>query len=330
LNVLVTGGAGYIGSHAARELQAAGHRVTILDDLSQGHRAAVPATARFVEGDVGDPAALARALEGVEAVMHFAALASVADSVARPALYREVNVAKGIVLLDAMAARGIDRLVFSSTCAVYGEPVRLPIDEDHPQRPVNPYGETKRAFEAELRQRAESGALRAIALRYFNAAGAHPDGSLGEDHRPEEHLIPRAIDAALGRGAELVIHGEDYDTPDRTCIRDYIHVQDLAAAHLLALRALENGGEGFRAYNLGTGRGHSVREVIRAVEHAVLRRLPTRIGPRRPGDPPALVASPDRFAMELGFVPQFPELRTIVESTLRWRRAHPDGYGAAA
>jgi UDP-glucose-4-epimerase GalE len=330
VKVLVTGGAGYIGSHAARELQAAGHHVTILDDLSQGHRAAVPATARFVEGDVGDSAALARALEGVEAVMHFAALASVADSVARPALYQEVNVAKGILLLDAMAARGIDRLVFSSTCAVYGEPVRLPIDEDHPQRPVNPYGETKRAFEAELRRRAESGRLTSVALRYFNAAGAHPDGSLGEDHRPEEHLIPRAVDAALGRGGELIIHGEDYDTPDRTCIRDYIHVQDLAAAHVLALRGLDDGRERFRAYNLGTGRGHSVREVIRAVEHAVLRRLPTRVGPRRPGDPPALVASPDRFTLELGFVPQYPELRTIVESTLRWRRAHPDGYGAAA
>jgi len=329
VNVLVTGGAGYIGSHAVRALTAAGHQVTVLDDLSQGHRAAV-AEARFVEGDLGDPGALSRALEGADAVMHFAALASVAESVTRPALYQEVNVGKGRVLLDAMAARGIERLVFSSTCAVYGEPLRLPIDEDHPQRPVNPYGETKRAFEAELRQRAGSGRLRAVALRYFNAAGADPDGSLGEDHRPEHHLIPRAIDAALGRGAELVIHGEDYDTADGTCVRDYIHVQDLSAAHVLALRGLDDGRESFRAYNLGTGRGHSVREVIRAVEHAVLRRVPTRIGPRRPGDPPALVASAERFEQELGFVPQYPELRTIVEDALRWRREHPDGYGAAA
>jgi UDP-glucose-4-epimerase GalE len=330
VNVLVTGGAGYIGSHAVRDLLSAGHRVAILDDLSQGHRATVPAAARLVQGDLGDPAVLAQALEGVEAVMHFAALASVAESVARPALYREVNVAKGVALLDAMAARGIGRLVFSSTCAVYGEPVRLPIDEEHPQRPVNPYGETKRAFEAELRRRAAGGRLRAVALRYFNAAGAHTDGSLGEDHRPEHHLIPLAVDAALGRGGELVIHGQDYDTPDGTCIRDYIHVEDLAAAHLLALGGLEGRREPFRAYNLGTGRGHSVREVVRAVEHAVLRRVPTRMGPRRPGDPPALVASPDRFAQELGFAPRYPELRTIVESTLRWRRDHPDGYGAAA
>jgi UDP-glucose-4-epimerase GalE len=330
VKVLVTGGAGYIGSHAVRALQAAGHEVTVLDDLSQGHRAAVPETARLVQGDLGDPSTLERALEGADAVMHFAALANVLESVAQPARYREVNVDKGLALLDAMAAHDIQRLVFSSTCAVYGEPVRLPIDEANPQRPVNPYGETKRAFEAELRQRARSGPLRAVALRYFNAAGAHPDGSLGEDHRPEHHLIPRAIDAALGRGIVLTIHGEDYDTADGTCIRDYIHVQDLSAAHVLALRGLEDGRESFRAYNLGTGRGHSVREVIRAVEHSVLRRVPTRIGPRRPGDPPALVASAERFEQELGFVPQYPELRTIVEDALRWRREHPDGYGAAA
>jgi UDP-glucose 4-epimerase len=330
VNVLVTGGAGYIGSHAVRALQAAGHAVTVLDDLSQGHRAAVPGAVRFVQGDVADPASLARALEGVDAVMHFAAVASVAESVARPALYREINVGKGIALLDAMAARGVGRLVFSSTCAVYGDPVRLPIDEDHPQQPVNPYGETKRAFEAELERRAGAGGLRVVALRYFNAAGAALDGSLGEDHRPENHLIPRAVDAALGRATELVIHGQDYDTPDGTCIRDYIHVQDLAEAHLLALDGLSGGPHRFRAYNLGTGRGHSVREVIRAVEHAVLRRVPTRMGPRRPGDPPALVASPERFAEERGFAPKYPEMHTIVESTLRWRREHPDGYGAAA
>jgi UDP-glucose 4-epimerase len=326
---MVTGGAGYIGSHAVRELRDAGHRVTVLDDLSQGHRAAVPADVPMVTADLGDAAAVEQALGGADAVMHFAGRLSVAESVADPFRYYSNNVAKGLVLLSVMEAAGVRRIVFSSTCATYGMPVRVPMDEDHPQAPINPYGTTKRVFENALADHARAGRVRAVALRYFNAAGCHPDGSLGEDHDPEEHLIPRAIDAALGRTPELTIHGEDYDTPDGTCIRDYIHVRDLAGAHLLALEALDR-GEAFKAYNLGTGAGVSVREVLKSVERVSGRKVPARVGRRRPGDPPRLVASAERAARELGFRPTHPALDDIVETAFRWREAHPGGYGSAA
>jgi UDP-glucose-4-epimerase GalE len=329
VKVLVTGGAGYIGSHAVRELRDAGHRVTVLDDLSQGHRAAVPADVPMVTADLGDAAAVEQAADGADAVMHFAGRLSVAESVAEPFRYYSNNVAKGLVLLSVMESAGVRRIVFSSTCATYGMPVRVPMDEDHPQAPINPYGTTKRAFENALADYAGAGRLRAVALRYFNAAGCHPDGSLGEDHEPEEHLIPRAIDAALGRTAELTIHGEDYDTPDGTCIRDYIHVHDLARAHLLALEAMDR-GEAFKAYNLGTGEGVSVREVLKSVERVSGRKVPARVGPRRPGDPPRLVASAERAARDLGFRPAHPALDAIVETAYRWRKAHPRGYGSAA
>ena len=327
MRVLVTGGAGYIGSHAVRELRDAGHSVTVLDDLSAGRRAAVPRDVAFVHGDLADPTAQSRALEGVDAVMHFAGLLSVAGSVREPLRYHQHNVGKGLTLLGAMAERGVRRMIFSSTCATYGMPVRVPIDEDHPQAPINPYGRSKLAFEGALRDLASAGQVRAVALRYFNAAGCHPDGSLGEDHQPEEHLIPLAIDAALGRRGGLVVNGEDYDTPDGTCIRDYIHVQDLARAHVRALEALETGAP-FRAFNLGTAKGHSVREVLRSVEKVGGRKIPMSVGPRRPGDPPRLVAAADRIREELGFQPKVLELDAIVESAWRWRVAHPQGYAA--
>jgi UDP-glucose 4-epimerase len=329
VKVLVTGGAGYIGSHAVRELRDAGHQVTVLDDLSQGHRAALPADVPLVAADLGDAAAVEQAADGAEAVMHFAGRLSVAESVAEPFRYYSNNVVKGLVLLSVMEAAGIRRIVFSSTCATYGMPVRIPKDEDHPQAPINPYGMTKRAFEGALADHARAGKLRAVALRYFNAAGCHPDGSLGEDHAPEVHLIPLAIDAALGRSPGLTIHGEDYDTPDGTCIRDYIHVQDLARAHVLALEAMDR-GEAFTAMNLGTGTGASVRDVVKSVERVSGRKVPASMGPRRPGDPPRLVASAERAARELGFQPKHAALDAIVETAYRWREAHPGGYGSAA
>jgi UDP-glucose-4-epimerase GalE len=235
-------------------------------------------------------------------------------------------VSKGITLLDGMKRAGVSKIIFSSTCATYGMPIRVPMDETHPQDPINPYGASKRAFERVLVDYAGAGLVRAVALRYFNAAGCHPDGTLGEDHRPEEHLIPLAIDAALGRRPALMIHGDDYDTPDGTCIRDYIHVRDLAVAHVLALKALDS-GEPFKAYNLGTETGQSVREVISAVKRVSGRPLLASVGPRRAGDPPRLVASAARARAELGFQPVHSNLESIVGDALRWRKDHPEGYG---
>lgn len=325
MKVLITGGAGYIGSHAIREFRESGHEVVVLDNLSQGHRAAVPASVPLVVGDLADPETLARALDGVEAVIHFAGLLNVAESVGQPALYYRVNVVKSLALLDAMADRGIRRIVFSSTCATYGMPVRLPMDEDHPQDPINPYGASKRAFERALLDHSRAGLLRATALRYFNASGCHPDGSLGEDHAPEVHLIPLAIDAALGRRPGLTIHGTDYDTPDGTCVRDYIHVQDLARAHVLALGGIDSGAA-YKVYNLGTETGHSVREVVDVVGRVTGRPVPVQTGPRRPGDPSRLIASAARIREELGFRPLHPGLDGIVETAVRWRVDHPQGY----
>jgi UDP-glucose-4-epimerase GalE len=334
VRVLVTGGAGYIGSHAVRELRDAGHDIVVLDDLSRGHRKSVPPEVPMVRGDLGDTASLARTLAGADAVIHFAGLLSVADSVVDPVSYYRTNVVKGLALLEAMQAAGVRDIVFSSTCAVYGVPIHVPIGEDHPREPINPYGATKLAFERALDDFSRTGRLRAVALRYFNAAGCHPDGSLGEDHRPEEHLIPRAIDAALGRSDPLNIHGEDYDTPDGTCIRDYIHVQDLARAHVLALNLVRAGQSEerppFQAFNLGTGTGRSVREVIHAVERITRKAVPALVGPRRAGDPPRLVAAVDRGRRILGFEVQHIELEGIVESAVRWRRDHPQGYGSGS
>ena len=323
--VLVTGGAGYIGSHAAQALRAAEHTVVVFDNLSAGHAAAV-GDATLVEGDVRDTAQVEATLRRhqVTAVMHFAALLSVGESVREPARYYGNNVRGSLSVLDAMMAAGVHRLVLSSTCAVYGEPVASPIDEDHPTNPINAYGESKLVVERALGYYGRAYGLRAIALRYFNAAGADPEGKLGEDHDPEVHLIPRAIEAACG-GAPLQMFGDDYPTADGTCERDYVHVSDLAAGHLRALEALETEAAS-GVYNLSTGRPHSVREVIRAVERVTGRRVPTVPAPRRPGDPAVLYASADRIGRELGWRPAYVSLDELVETAWRWHAAHPRGF----
>ncbi|CAN5662893.1 UDP-glucose 4-epimerase GalE [soil metagenome] len=325
-SVLVTGGAGYIGSHAVKALRQQGAQVVVYDNLSAGHRPAV-AGVPLVEGDVHDGARLRATLREhqVNAVMHFAAWLSVGDSVKDPAGYYRNNVFGTLSLLDAMVAEQVEHLVFSSTAAVFGNPEETPISETHSTRPINAYGETKLAVERALPHYARAYGLRSVALRYFNAAGADPDGELGEDHAPEQHLIPRAIDAALGRDT-FQVFGDDYETPDGTCLRDYIHVTDLASAHLLALDALR-AGPGSTQYNLGNGRPTSVRDVLEAVERVTGRRVPFTMGPRRAGDPAVLYASSARIARELGWTPRFESLDVIVETAWRWREAHPQGYG---
>ena len=332
--VLVTGGAGYVGSHAAYELAEAGHDVVIYDDLSAGHLEAVERLRQtfpggrvtFVRGDVTDGAAVLRALREsrASAVMHFAARLLVAESVAQPLAYYRANVTGTLALVAAMVEAGVTRLVFSSTCATFGEPVRVPIDETHPQRPVNAYGETKLAVERALPHVERATGMRWVALRYFNAAGAHASGLIGEDHAPEAHLIPRAIGAA--RGAEaLAVFGDDYPTPDGTCIRDYVHVTDLARAHVAALGRLEAGGAS-AAYNLGSGQGASVRQVIDCVSRVTGREVAFTVQPRRDGDPAALVASSILARQELQWTPRFESLEAIVQTAWVWHERHPFGY----
>jgi UDP-glucose-4-epimerase GalE len=330
--VLVTGGAGYIGSHAVKALVEAGQPVVVYDNLSAGHREAAAraggAQTRFVEGDVLDTERLLETIRahGVEAVMHFAACLSVGESVRNPAAYYRNNVLGSLSVLDAMLAGGAKHLVFSSTAAVFGNPLATPITEDHPTHPINPYGDTKLAVERALGHYARAYGLHSIALRYFNAAGADPDGVLGEDHAPEGHVIPRAIDAALGRDS-FEVFGEDYDTPDGTCLRDYVHVTDLAAAHLAALNGLR-AGAATTVYNLGNGRPTSVRAILDSVERVTRRKVPYTAGPRREGDPAILFASSERIRRELGWSPQYEDLDTIVETAWRWRERHPEGYSA--
>jgi UDP-glucose 4-epimerase len=325
LKVAVTGGAGYIGSHAVAELLTLGHEVTVIDDFSAGHEAAVAKAARLVRADFGDIEKMSAALGGHDAVIHFAGLLSVAGSMKDPRSYFDTNLVKGLRLLDAAKAASVKRFIFSSTCATYGVP-QGPLNEDHPKEPVNPYGASKRAFEQVLEAYARIGQIRAIALRYFNAAGARRDGSLGEHHDPEEHLIPLALDAAAGRRGPLTIYGDDYATPDGTCLRDYIHVDDLARAHALALQAVDRTEAPFTPINLGVGRGTSVREVIQSVERVTGTRVPHSTGPRRAGDPPALVAMPGRAKSVLGFEPAVSAIDEIVETSWKWRKAHPQGY----
>jgi UDP-glucose 4-epimerase len=324
--VLVTGGAGYIGSHAVRTLLEEGHKVTVLDDLSAGHVTAVPQNVAFVRAAIHDRETVVQTLRAhrIDAVMHFAAWLAVPDSVRDPLGYYHNNVTGSLTLLSAMIETGVARLVFSSSCAVYGEPRTTPIDETFETRPINPYGETKLAVERALPHAEAAHGLRWIALRYFNAAGAHPDGNIGEDHHPEIHLIPRAIEATQ-EGAPLQVFGEDYPTPDGTCIRDYIHVCDLADAHVRALDAIE-GGRPSAPYNAGTGRGHSVREVIETVGRVVGRPVRWTASARRPGDPAALFASSDRLQRELGWRPRFADLDVIVRDAWRWHQKHPRGY----
>jgi UDP-glucose-4-epimerase GalE len=328
VSVLVAGGAGYIGSHAVKALRAAGEAVIVYDDLSAGHRkAAKLAGAPLEEGDIRDTGRLVEIMRAHEvgAVMHFAALLSVGDSVKDPAGYYDNNVTGALSMLRAMAATGVRHFIFSSSAATFGNPLETPITEDHPQRPINAYGETKLAIERALPHFERAYGITWTALRYFNAAGADPDGELGEDHHPEIHVIPRAIDAALGRGA-FAIYGEDYDTPDGTCLRDYVHVTDLAAAHRLALETLRAGGES-AAYNLGNGRPISVREVVAAVERVTGRTVPIGRAPRRPGDPGVLYASSDRIRRTLRWVPAYEDIEVIVDTAFRWREKHPHGYG---
>jgi UDP-glucose 4-epimerase len=332
--VFVTGGAGYVGSHAAYELALAGHDVVLFDDLSAGHVEAADRLARafpagrvsFVRGDIGDAIAVGRALRESKAtaVMHFAARALVSESVAQPLAYYRTNLTGTLTLLGALVDAGVDRFVFSSTCATFGEPGRTPIDETHPQHPVNAYGETKLAVERALPHLERATGLRWVALRYFNAAGAHPSGLIGEDHEPEAHLIPRAVAAAMGRGT-LSVFGTDYPTPDGTCVRDYVHVSDLASAHVLALARLEAGGSS-GAYNLGNGQGASVRQVIDSVRRATGREVPFTVEPRRPGDPASLVASSGLARRELTWAPQFEALDAIVDTAYAWHERHPFGY----
>ena len=328
MKVAVTGGAGYIGSHAAAELLSLGHEVTVIDDFSAGHEAAVPRAASLVRGDIGDVKAMTQALTGKDAVIHFAGLLSVGGSMKDPRSYFETNLVKGLALLDAAKAANVRRFIFSSTCATYGVP-QGPLTEDHPKEPVNPYGASKRAFEQVLEAYARIGQIRAVALRYFNAAGARRDGSLGEDHTHEEHLIPLALDAAAGRRSALTVFGDDYETEDGTCLRDYIHVDDLARAHALALEAVDRTEAPFTPINLGTGRGTSVREVIRSVERVTGTKVPHSVGPRRAGDPKALVAVPTRSRTVLGFEPAITSIDEIVETAWKWRQVHPRGYSTA-
>lgn len=299
--------------------------MVIYDNLSAGHRGAALG-ADLVEGDVRDTARLREVMRryGVTAVMHFAAWLSVGDSVQDPAGYYANNVGGTLALLEAMARESVTHLVFSSTCAVFGEPTCLPMGEDDPKSPINPYGETKLAIERALPHYGRAYGLQSVSLRYFNAAGADPEGQLGEDHRPEIHLIPRAIEAAMG-GPPLQLFGDDYPTPDGTCLRDYVHVSDLAAAHVLALDSLERTGRS-AFYNLGNGRPHSVKQVVDAVGRITGRKVPSRVAPRRAGDPAALFASNERIRMELGWRPRYAELDVIVDSAWRWHRAHPNGF----
>jgi UDP-glucose 4-epimerase len=323
MRLLVTGGAGYIGSICARRLLAGGHRVTILDDLSRGHRAAVPAGAELIAADLLDAASVAAALQrGCDGVLHFAALALVPESMEHPERYWATNVGGTLNLLEAMRMAGVGRLVFSSTCACYGEPDTLPIAEDAPERPVNPYGASKLAVDRMIGDVCAAHGLGAVSLRYFNVAGA--SGPLGEDHEPETHLIPNVLQVALGRREAVEVYGTDYPTDDGTAIRDYIHVDDLAEAHVLALERSEPGVHS--VLNLGNGAGFSVRQVVETARGVTGHPIPVAERPRRPGDPPRLVAASDRVRAELGWAPAKPDLETIVADAWAWHRAHPGGY----
>jgi UDP-glucose 4-epimerase len=327
MNVLVAGGAGYIGSHAVKQLLEAGHRVAVVDNLSRGHARAVDRRAVFHQIDLRDPRALAEVLakHSVECVMHFAALAYVGESVADPLAYYDNNVAGTIGLLKAMKTAGVKRLVFSSTCAVYGEPETTPIVETMRQEPISPYGWSKWCVERVLRDYAAADSEFAfVSLRYFNVAGAAADGSLGEDHDPETHLIPVLLLAALGRREKVTVFGTDYPTPDGTCIRDYIHVEDLCVAHLAAMSVLRPGDARF--YNLGIGRGYSVGEVVESARRVSGIDIPVEYGPRRPGDPAILFANADKIRRELGWSARHAEIDAIVATAWKWLKDHPTGY----
>jgi UDP-glucose 4-epimerase len=326
--ILVTGGAGYIGSHTSRHLIEAGHEVVVIDDLSAGHRRAVPPTATLVEQSLADGDGLHRVFDEhrPDAIIHFAARIEAGLSMTDPRAFYQNNIVNALNLADAAVAHGNTPLVFSSSAAVYGEPPVNPINEDTPKQPTNVYGETKLAYERVLASYDRAYGLRSISLRYFNACGASPDGANGPDHRTKTLLITRAMLNVLGQADVIQVFGTDYPTPDGTAIRDYIHVEDLAAAHVLALDALF-GGAATTAYNVGVGRGFSVREVLDAVERVTGRPLNRVLAPRRAGDPSALVADAGRIADELGWKAVYPDLDQIVETAWRWHSTHPDGFG---
>jgi UDP-glucose 4-epimerase len=325
MRVLVCGGAGYIGSNMTAMLGASGHEPIVFDNLSKGHRAAA-GKAQFIEGDLGDFELLVETLrqKKIEAVMHFAALIEAGESVQKPLKYYHNNVCDTQSLLSAMEAAGAEKFIFSSTAAVYGAPEKVPITEDSPKKPINPYGETKLAIEKMCHYQSEAGKLRYAALRYFNACGAGDGCRLGEDHRPESHLIPLTIKAALGKCSDVKIYGTDYPTPDGTCIRDYIHVEDLCRAHLLALNKLEKTTE--VVYNLGNNRGYSVREVIEAVRKVSGKNFKVTETKRRAGDPPVLTSDATKARTELGWKTKFDELEKIVSTAWEWHNKYPNGY----
>ena len=325
MNVLLTGGAGYIGSHVVRVLASAGHSCLVYDDLSAGHRQAV-GDVPMVVGDVGDAEALARAMRehSTEAVIHLAAFIEAGESVVEPGKYFRNNTLGGLSLLEAMRSAGVARMVFSSTAAVYGQPEHVPIRETDRAEPINPYGASKLAVELMLGGFAAAHGMGFVSLRYFNVAGAHADGDIGEAHDPETHLIPLALQVPLGKRESVSVFGEDYDTPDGTCVRDYIHVMDLASAHVLALGAAEAGE--VKVFNLGNGEGFSVREVLDACREITGHPLPIVSSPRRRGDPPRLVASCEKAEAELGWKREYPDLKTIVAHAWKWHQSHPNGY----
>jgi UDP-glucose 4-epimerase len=327
MNILVTGGAGYIGSHTVHELLKSGFSVAVYDNLSKGHAAAVPAGVPIIAGDIRDRDKLAKTIAGhnIEAVVHFAAASLVGESMKKPSDYYNNNVAGTLALLDTMETCGVKKIVFSSTAAVYGEPAVWPIEEDMPTAPTNVYGRTKLVIEHMLADFAAAYGLAYVSLRYFNAAGALDTGAIGEDHAPETHLIPLILQAALGRRDGVAIFGTDYPTADGTCIRDYIHVTDLAAAHVLALRHLTAGG-GPKIYNLGSETGYSVRQVIDRAKAITGAAFPVREEARRAGDPAVLLASSRRIKAELGWQPRHSDLDTIIASAWRWHSTHPAGY----
>ncbi|GAW28000.1 UDP-glucose 4-epimerase GalE [Carboxydocella sp. ULO1] len=327
MNILVTGGAGYIGSHTVHYLLQQGHQPIVLDNLSTGHRQAVPSTVPFYHGDIANSALVTSIIDRhqISGVIHFAASSLVGESMANPAKYFENNVVKTILFLNTLLKTGVKHLVFSSTAAVYGEPRQLPIREEDPTEPTNVYGQTKLMLEQVMAQYARTYDFHYAALRYFNACGALPDGSIGEDHQPETHLIPLILQVANGRRDHITIYGQDYPTPDGTCIRDYIHVLDLAEAHLLALQYLWNGGES-GPFNLGNGQGFSVQEVISVARQVTGHPLPVQIGPRRPGDPARLVAAAEKARQVLNWQPRYPDLAAMVASAWAWHRQHPDGF----
>jgi UDP-glucose 4-epimerase len=328
MNVLVVGGAGYIGSHCVRQLAAAGHRPVVLDNLVFGHRGAVAPSIPLYTADLGDETAVGKILvdEKIEVVMHFAAFAYVGESVSDPLKYYFNNVVATLHLLRVMMAKGVKKFVFSSTCATFGVPTQMPITESMPQAPINPYGQTKLDIENALKATTRAHGISCAVFRYFNAAGAAEDGAIGEDHSPETHLIPLAIDAATGRRPALQVFGGDYPTPDGTCLRDYVHVDDLSRAHIAVFPKLEQPGA-MLFYNLGTGKPTSVLEVLKAVEKVTGKPVPHVIAPRRAGDPPALYADSALAQRDLGWKVKFADIESIVATAWKWHSARPKGYG---